>query len=313
MSLLNEIKSEARKSGGSLGKIFFVKDGEKRRVRFLTDFEDVVKIPWLNCYDKNINCPNPTWYGKPNPYKNVEGIKEDTMYCWQVYDYDSNSVKPFLYKANNCSPVYGITNTFETFGTLLDRDLVIFCDGKGSDRSMTVTNQDKAKFRQPVKKLSKQRLTELVVDAYAKYQGEEESGEDYTSMKPVELYQLCKEREIEAEKKKPKAYYVNLLEEYDIEHASESGFDDEDEEWGEDEEQQIDYTTMKPKELFLLCKEREIETKPKQSANFYIDLLEAYDDEQVSDDDWIEGEGEADEWEEDVDEWADDKSELPFN
>lgn len=57
--------------------------------------------------------------------------------------------------------------------------------------------------------------------------GEEESENDYSSMTPLKLYKLCKEREIEAEKKKPAKYYINLLEEYD--NAQE--------EWGEEEDE----------------------------------------------------------------------------
>ena len=46
-------------------------------------------------------------------------------------------------------------------------------------------------------------------------------------MTPLKLYKLCKEREIEAEKKKPAKYYINLLEEYD--NAQED--------WGEEEDE----------------------------------------------------------------------------
>lgn len=66
---------------------------------------------------------------------------------------------------------------------------------------------------------------------------EEESENDYSSMTPLKLYKLCKEREIEAEKKKPAKYYINLLEEYD--NVQEDwGEEDEDskDEWEEEDE-----------------------------------------------------------------------------
>ena len=66
---------------------------------------------------------------------------------------------------------------------------------------------------------------------------EEESENDYSSMTPLKLYKLCKEKEIEAEKKKPAKYYINLLEEYD--NAQEDWGEEEDDsedEWEEEDE-----------------------------------------------------------------------------
>ena len=67
---------------------------------------------------------------------------------------------------------------------------------------------------------------------------EEESENDYSSMTPLKLYKLCKEKEIEAEKKKPAKYYINLLEEYDNaqEDWGEEEEDDSEDEWEEEDE-----------------------------------------------------------------------------
>ena len=64
--------------------------------------------------------------------------------------------------------------------------------------------------------------------------------------------------------------------------------------WDEEEEEANDYESMKPQELYKLCKERDIDCKPKKSKEYYIDLLEEADEENDSDD-WDE---EEDEWEE---------------
>ena len=53
-------------------------------------------------------------------------------------------------------------------------------------------------------------------------------------MSAKELYNLCKERGIDAKPKKPVKFYVNLLEEYDSAHEDWEDEDDDDE-W-EDEE-----------------------------------------------------------------------------
>ena len=51
-------------------------------------------------------------------------------------------------------------------------------------------------------------------------------------MAPRELYNLCKEREIDVVARKPKRYYVNLLEEWD---AAQDDWSDEDGDWSDDE------------------------------------------------------------------------------
>ena len=37
MGLLDKIKNDAKNAGGNKGKFFYVKDGDKRRIRFLQD------------------------------------------------------------------------------------------------------------------------------------------------------------------------------------------------------------------------------------------------------------------------------------
>lgn len=305
MSILNDIKQEAKKGGSALGKIFWVKSDDKRRVRFITDFEDAVKIPWLNCWDKNINCPNPNFFGKNNPYENDDGVKDSYMYMWQVYDYDSNEVKPFLYKPNQCSPIPHLAVMFETYETICDRDYVINCSGSGTTRTMPVVAMDKAKFRQKVKPLSTSAIKKIISEAYQdNLQGaaDDDETEDYTTMKASELYSLCKERDIDDVKfKQPKSYYVKLLEQWDIDNEEDDGYtSDQDDDWDDEETQ--DYESMKPQELYKLCKERKIECKPKKSKQYYIDLLEF--EEEEDDDDWDD-----EEWEDDDD---DDEGGLPW-
>lgn len=89
--------------------------------------------------------------------------------------------------------------------------------------------------KKPAKKVVEEPEEENDYDGEEEWD-EEESENDYSSMTPLKLYKLCKEREIEAEKKKPAKYYINLLEEYDS-AQEEWGEEDEDseDEWEEDE------------------------------------------------------------------------------
>ena len=52
---------------------------------------------------------------------------------------------------------------------------------------------------------------------------------------------------------------------------------------------------MKPQELYKLCKERDIKCKPHKTKEYYIDLLEEYDEEENDSDEWEDEE--EDEWE----------------
>ena len=73
----------------------------------------------------------------------------------------------------------------------------------------------------------------------------------------------------------------------------------EEEDWDENEDEEeeeleIDYEELSPKELYNLCKERDIPAKPKKSSDYYINLLEEADEE----DEWQDEDEDEDEEEE---------------
>lgn len=74
-------------------------------------------------------------------------------------------------------------------------------------------------------------------DDYDANEGNPDEDEvDYDEMSEKELYKLCKERKIEAVPKKPKKYYVKLLEEYDAAQDDWGDDDDDDDEWEDDDD-----------------------------------------------------------------------------
>lgn len=111
------------------------------------------------------------------------------------------------------------------------------CEGTEDEEEDEAPKRKKKKAtNKPVKKVIEEPEEENDYDSEEEWE-EEESENDYSSMTPLKLYKLCKEREIEAEKKKPAKYYINLLEEYD--NAQEEWGEEEDEdsedEWEEEE------------------------------------------------------------------------------
>lgn len=113
------------------------------------------------------------------------------------------------------------------------------CEGTEDEEEDEAPKRKKKKAsKKPVKKVVEEPEEENDYDGEEEWDEAEESENDYSSMTPLKLYKLCKEREIEAEKKKPAKYYINLLEEYD--NAQEDWGDAEEDEDSEDEWEEED-------------------------------------------------------------------------
>ena len=107
----------------------------------------------------------------------------------------------------------------------------------------------------------------------------EEETADYTGMKAMELYKLCKQRKIKAEAKKPAKYYIDLLKKADAAAAAEEDADDED--W-EDDEEEVEET---PKKAAKKAPAKKAE-KPAKKAAKKSEPEEDEDDEDDDDDEW---------------------------
>ncbi len=121
---------------------------------------------------------------------------------------------------------------------------------------------------------------------------EDETDDDYESMTSKALYKLCCDRGISSQcKKRDKASLIAVLKANDEGATGEDEADD----WAEEDEEETDpYAGKSAKELFKMCSDRGIKTKPKQSADAYVKLLkkadeaetETEDEEDDEDDDW---------------------------
>lgn len=287
--LLNKIKNEAKKTGANKGKFLFVKEGEKKRVRFLQDLDDGMEIKFHDSYELGINQPCQEIFNRDCECCDDDSLRTRSQYAWCVWDYDAKEVKLFMFPMNNCSPIPAIVALMETYGTITDRDYVISVSGKQQNKSYSVIPMDKAKFRnEKAKPFSTKNILSIIDKAYPPTGGakddsdEEDEEKDYSEMTAKELYRLCEDRDIEVEPKMKASYYISKLEEYDEEQEAE-----------DDEEDAIDYYDMTAKELYALCKERKVECAPKKPAKYYITLLEEYDS---AHEDW-EDEDEDEDWE----------------
>ena len=270
MGLIDKMKQDIAKSGGNRGKLIYVRPDSKVRVRFLTDMDDGLEVTFHDSYAKGVNVPCQEQYHRDCPYCDDEDLRTRSMYVWTVWDYDAKETKLFMFAVNNCSPIPQLMAFYENYGTVTDRDYVIGKTGKGTTTAYNVIPQDKNKFRNPkAKPYTERQILKMLDKAYpatdleyddsdedepeskpkratkkqqpTKPKKQEESWEDdsdgeeydYDSMAPRELYNLCKEREIDAAPRKTRRYYVNLLEEWD---AAQDDWSDEDGDWDEDDE-----------------------------------------------------------------------------
>lgn len=269
---LTDIKSEIAKSGTNKGKFLFFKDGTKKRVRFLTDMEDGMSITFHDNYSLGINVPCQEEFKRDCPYCENEELRTRPMFIWSVYDYEDKEVKLLMFPVNNFSPIPSLTSLYEAYGTLLDRDYEIKQTGSQQNKSFSVVPLDKNKFmNRKVKPLSDSEILKIVDKAYPA-DNNEDFGDDEEKEKPKN-----KSKSKKGKSKVP----MNEPEETD-------------DDW-DDEDEENDYESKSAKELFKLCKERDINCKPKKSKEYYIDLLEEADEENEQDDDWDEDE--EDEWE----------------
>ena len=278
MSLVDKIKDDVKKSGQNKGKFIYFREGQKLRVRFLTDMDNGLEVTFHDSFEAGVNVPCQELFGRNCPYCEDDTLRTRSQYIWSVYDYEAKEVKLFMFPVNNCSPIPALIAMYENYGTITDRDYVISVAGRGTTKTYSVVPMDKVKFRnEKAKSYVEKAILKMLDKAFPCDETDDDDDDDEAPKKrPVKTSAKSK--------KKPE--------------PEEDDDYDEDESWGaeEDDDDVVDYSEMSAQELYKLCKDRGIESKPKKTARFYVKQLEEYD---VAQDDWgDENDDDDDEWEE---------------
>ena len=279
MGLVDKIKADVKKSGQNKSKFIYFREGVKQRIRFLTDMDDGMEITFHDSFEKSLNVPCQEHFGRNCPHCEDETLRTRSQYVWSVYNYDTKEVQLFMYPVNNCTPIPALMAMYENYGTITDRDFVISVSGKQQNKTFSVVPMDKVKFRyDKAKPFSEKAILKMLDKAF-----------------PCDASDDDDEDEDEAPKKRaPKSTGVKKNRKPEPEEEEDED-DYEDEGWGEEEDDDvIDYSDMSAKELYDLCKEREIKVPPKKPAKFYINHLEEWDKAQ---EDWSDEEEDEDDWE----------------
>lgn len=280
MGLLSEIKKDAKKSGQNKSKFIYFREGQKQRIRFLQDMDDGLQITFHDSFEQSINVPCQEHFDRDCPYCNDDTVRTRSQYVWSVWNYETNEVQLFMFPVNNCSPLPALVAMYETYGTLTDRDYVISVTGKQQNKTFSVVPMDKVKFRNTkAKPYSESQVLKMLDKAFPcdAAESDEEDDEDYTPKN---------------KKKKQRPAKTSTKKDVDEDYEDE----DYDEDMSEEEEDtdDVDYESMSVKELYKLCKSRNIDVAPKKSQKYYIKQLEEYDEQN---EDWGDDD-EDEEWEE---------------
>lgn len=264
MGIVDNIRNEAAKAGQNKSKFVYFREGQKQRLRFLNDMEEGLEVTFHDSFELGINLPCQEIFGRDCEYCDEEELRTRSQYIWSVWDYEAKEVKIFMFAVNNCSPIPALMAMYDTYQTITDRDFVITCNGKGSNKSFSVVPMDKVKFRNTkAKPLSEKAILKYLDKAYP----DERAGES--------------EEEEEKHNKKTKKSKKIMNE-------------------PETDEEETEYGELSAKELYKLCKERDIDCKPKKSEKYYINLLEEYDAAQDDwDDEYTDDDENDEDWEED--------------
>lgn len=278
MGLVDKIKADVKKSGQNKSKFIYFREGNKVRIRFLTDMDDGMEVTFHDSFEKSLNVPCQEHFGRACPYCEDETLRTRSQYIWSVWNYETKEVQLFMFPVNNCSPIPALMAMYENYGTITDRDYVISVSGKQQNKTFSVVPMDKVKFRnEKAKPYSEKAILKMLDKAFPcdAVEDDEDEDEDETSKKRTP---------------KTTGNKKNRKPEPEEEDEDEDDYD----EWEEEEEDDaINYSEMSPKELYALCKEREIKVPPKKPAKFYINQLEEWDKAQ---EDWKDDEDD-DEWE----------------
>ena len=275
MGLVDKIKADVKKSGQNKGKFIYFREGNKVRVRFLTDMDDGMEVTFHDSFERSINAPCQEHFGRSCPYCDDESLRTRSQYIWSVYNYDTKEVQLFMFPVNNCTPIPALMAMYENYGTITDRDYIISVSGKQQNKTFSVVPMDKVKFRnEKAKPYSEKSILKMLDKAFPCDDNDEEE-EDETS-----------------KKRAPKSTSGKKSRKDEPEEDEDDDDYDTDEDWEDNEDEDTpDYSEMSAKELYQLCKEREIKVAPKKPAKYYINQLEEYDKahedwEDEDDEDW---------------------------
>ena len=243
-SVLDAIKNEINKSNNGAFKNFFKirESGAKVRVRFLENFEDCTQIVFHDKWN-GFNHPCLEQYGRDCPNCNNPEARTNTLYCWNVYNYESKQVELFLYKANKATPIFSLMSLYEVVGDITQQDIVVQRNGTGTGTTYQCTAVPKtSKFDKNVKLFSEKKILALCLEAFNRITDESDSNDDDDEEETVNTKRSTKS----PAKKKSKPAPVEDDDDDDDEEDFDDDDDDDEPPFDEDDEDEDEEEELPP-------------------------------------------------------------------
>lgn len=149
MSLVADIRRQAQR-GGSASKLKLkLADGEKLRIRFLTDMEDGLKVQWHDKFEAGIDTPCLEHYGQKCEYCELtkDECRKRPLYVWPVWVYDLKEIRYFIFPSHDTSPVMALVSYYDVYGSIMNHDFVISRTGKMLDTTYNIIPLAESEFK----------------------------------------------------------------------------------------------------------------------------------------------------------------------
>lgn len=177
-NFINNMKERIKNSGGSKKEIIYFAPDTVKRIRFIQEFDTGYEFTFHSDFNEKIYelCADPMDHEECELCRN--GIGTKSIFAWSVWDYDTSSVKIMAIKASGISPIPGLIEMYEEYGTVMDRDYKIKKVGKGMGSTFSVTPLDKSKFRDKAKPYTEKQITDIFNKAYKSSDNDEDDEEE---------------------------------------------------------------------------------------------------------------------------------------
>lgn len=223
LNLIKKMKENIAKSGSNQRDVMYIAADSVKRVRFLQELDQGFEFQFHSNWEPKIY----TLCKDPEDHECCElcnqGIPLTEQFVWSVWDYDSNSVKLLVFKANGISPVPSLIEMYEEFGTIMDRDYKIKKVGKGMGSSFVVTPLDKMRFNnKKAKPHTELEVKEIFEKAFPYNENDDSDDEEEEEVKEVKK---IKKKSAKKAKKSPEEKLRENLEELDIDDLKEIAYE----------------------------------------------------------------------------------------
>lgn len=178
-SIIAKIKEKmqhAEEAAKRMRSLFRVREGKKKRVRFISDFEDAIEVVMHSKYQVLWPTPCLTYYEEECPYCDNEEFKTEEHYAWTVRDLDDKENKVLSGKPAGASMIPVMLMRYEKFGTLTDRPYEVSTTGKRWSKTFDMLPEGPIEWKKSFEPFSKKKVLRILREAGGTMKGDGNGG-----------------------------------------------------------------------------------------------------------------------------------------